>query len=392
MPSAKPSLRARYDAFDPAHLDDPYPLWALARATEPVFYADSLGAWVVTAHAVVQEVLQDPKRFLSAGLTSVRETPPEVKAVLDEIPPRRPALRATDPPEHTRLRTVTQAGVSPRRVAGMEAGTRAIAHRLLDAAGADRRCDFYAAFAYPFPLAVIASLLGFAQSAEEQLHYWANCRLELAWGNAELAEWTRAARGVVAFYRFVEAEIVRRQTAPSDDVLSDLVVSNAAADEPLDLDDMVEAVQGLISAGHETTANWIALSLFHLLSERSRWERRGYDPRRRGDRCRRACVRRARFGAPHVRPRPARVSGCDVGAARRPRRVRGARRASAGRATRAVRDQLRSQRDAADAEGTADRMVAQRGFAVGRSSSISSKSGMSVRSVASVRKRSARSR
>ena len=266
-------LRTRYDAFAPAHLDDPYPLWALARATEPVFFADSLGAWVVTPHRLVQDVLQDPKGFLSSGLTSVREAPAEVQAILDEIPPRRPALRATDPPQHTRLRAVTQAGVSPRRVAGMEAGTRAIAHRLLDAVEAAGSCDFYAAFAYPFPLAVIASLLGFPQSTEERLHYWAECRLELAWGNAELADWKRAARGVVEFYRFVEAEIVRRQAAPSDDVLSDLVASNAAADEPLDVDDMVEQVQGLIAAGHETTANWITLSLFHLLSERSRWER-----------------------------------------------------------------------------------------------------------------------
>ncbi len=273
------TLQSRYDVFDAAQLADPYPVWALARRTEPVFFAASLGAWVITTHRDVQAVLQDPQRFSSAGLTTVRDVPPEVQAILDEIPPRRPALRATDPPEHTRLRNITQTGVSPRRVAGMEAGTRAIAQRLADRVAAEERCDFYATFAYPFPLAVIAGLLGFPESDEAQLHEWAHCRMDLAWGNSDLASWQRAARGVVAFYRYVEAEIVRRQTAPEDDVLSDLIALNAETPEPLDLDDMIEQVQGLISAGHETTANWITLSLYHFLVQPTRWQRLCSDPK-----------------------------------------------------------------------------------------------------------------
>jgi len=92
------ALGTRYDAFDPAHLDDPYPIWALARRTEPVFYASTLGAWVVTLHRFVQDVLQDPKTFTSGGLTTVREAPAEVAAILAEIPPRRPALRRAASP------------------------------------------------------------------------------------------------------------------------------------------------------------------------------------------------------------------------------------------------------------------------------------------------------
>ena len=271
-------MRTRYDPFDQAHLDDPYPVWARARLTEPVFYADALDAWVVTRHRLVQDVLQDATTFVSSGLSAMTQPPAEAQRILDEIPPRRPPLRATDPPLHGRLRKVTQAGVSPRRVAGMEASSRAIAHRLLDAVESQGACDFYASFAYPFPLAVIASLLGFPREAEERLHYWANCRLDIAWGKLDPAGWQRAARGVVDFYRFVEAEIVQRQTAPRDDVLTDLAGVNASLDDPLDLAELVEQVQGLISAGHETTANWLTLSLYHLLVDRARWDGIRADP------------------------------------------------------------------------------------------------------------------
>jgi cytochrome P450 len=266
-------LQTTYDPFDQGHLDNPYPVWARARLTEPVFYADALDAWVVTPHKLVQEILQDPATFVSSGLSVMTPLPSEAREILSEIPPAEPPLRATDPPAHTRLRRITQAGVSAKRVAGLEASTRAIAHRLVDAVIAERACDFYEAFAYPFPLAVIASLLGFDEAAQERLHYWAGCRLDLAWGKLDSEGWRRCARAVVDFYQYVEGAIAERVARPREDVLSDLVAINAASDDPLATPEMVEQVQGLISAGHESTANWLTLSLYHLLSERERWER-----------------------------------------------------------------------------------------------------------------------
>src|SRR6202043_1480947 len=114
--------------------------------------------------------------------------------------------------EHTRLRNWAQAAVAPRRVAQLEESTRSIANRLIDTIVDRGSWDFYRSFAYPFPLSVISSLLGFPSDAEERLHYWATCRSANAWGKMELAAWKTAARGVVEFYQFVEAEIVRRQT------------------------------------------------------------------------------------------------------------------------------------------------------------------------------------
>jgi cytochrome P450 len=261
------------DSFDPyaqRHADEPYRSWDVARATEPVFFSTVLKAWVVTRHDLIAQVLQDPETFSSSGLDRVGTQPPEVQAILDEVP-KTPPLRATDPPMHTRLRKPTQAGVAPRRMTGMEDQVRAIANDLIDGFVGDGECDFYSAFAYPYPLSVISGLLGFPREDWPSLHRWANERVMLAWGNLPLEERKSAARGFVSFHQYVERHLVDRRASPREDLLSDLVRNERSDFERLSLPELVEQAMGLVVAGHESTANWLTMSVYHLLSQPELW-------------------------------------------------------------------------------------------------------------------------
>ena len=270
---AEPGLSERFDPFNPAQARDPFPIWQEAVAREPVFFARSLGAWVVTSHAAVRLVLQDNATFLNSGLNAMRAHPADVQKILDEVKDRAQPLRAIDAPEHPRRRRLSQSGVSPQRVSQLGPKVREIANRLIDEMPADGRGDFYERFAYRFPLAVISSLLGFPDEAADQLHHWANCRVSIAWGNMEIEQYRRTARGIVDFHRFIEGEVIKRQTAPGEDLISDFVRINNEAREPLTINEVVEQLHGLVTAGHESTGNWITLTLYHLLEDRTRWER-----------------------------------------------------------------------------------------------------------------------
>jgi cytochrome P450 len=264
---------ARRDSFDPyaqRHADEPYKSWDAVRETDPIFFSSVLNAWVVTRHDLVAQVLQDPETFSSSGLDRVGTLPPEVQAILDEVP-KTPPLRATDPPMHTRLRKPTQAGVAPRRMTGMEDQVRGVAHDLIDSFASDGECDFYRAFAYPYPLSVINGLLGFPREDWPKLHHWANDRVMLAWGNLPLEERKSAAHGFVSFHQYVEHHVVDRRSTPREDLLSDLVRDDRPEAESLSLPELVEQAMGLVVAGHETTANWLTMSLYHLLQRPERW-------------------------------------------------------------------------------------------------------------------------
>ena len=264
------ALRDSFDPYEQRHVDEPYELWGLARETEPIFFSTVLNAWVVTRHDLVAPVLQDAATFSSSGLDRVGSLPPEVQAILDEVP-KTPPLRATDPPMHTRLRKPTQAGVAPRRMTDMEDQVRGIANDLIDSFVGDGECDFYSAFAYPYPLSVINGLLGFPREDWPKLHHWANDRVMLAWGNLPLEEQKSAARGFVNFHQYIESQVVGRRAVPRPDLLSKLVRTDSADTESLSLPELVEQAMGLVVAGHETTANWLTMSVHHLLERPERW-------------------------------------------------------------------------------------------------------------------------
>ena len=96
----------RFDPFDAAFLNDPYPLLAQLQASEPIFFSPSLGSWVITRHATVRAVLRDNQRF-SARIVSDPLTPlcPHARSVIADagfhVPP---LLVNNDPPSHTRHR------------------------------------------------------------------------------------------------------------------------------------------------------------------------------------------------------------------------------------------------------------------------------------------------
>jgi cytochrome P450 len=93
----------------------------------------------------------------------------------------------------------------------------------------------------------------------------------LAWGNLPLEERKSAARGFVSFHKYVESHVVDRRSAPRQDLLSKLVRTDGADTERLSLPELVEQAMGLVVAGHETTANWLTMSIYHLLRRPERW-------------------------------------------------------------------------------------------------------------------------
>jgi len=71
-----------------------------------------------------------------------------------------PAIVATDPPDHARLRGIVNRAFTPRRIAVLEARARQIASDALDKMLTKDEFDLVSEFTVPFPVTVIAELLG----------------------------------------------------------------------------------------------------------------------------------------------------------------------------------------------------------------------------------------
>ena len=260
-----------YNPFAASQVADPFGVWATARATSPVFFSPVLESWVVTPASLVKQVLQDAATFRSGNADRARPLPKVVSSLLAEkLADGAPPLRATDGPKHQLRRRAVQTAISSKRLAEMEPGFRAIANELIDSFQDAGSCEFFTAFAYPYPLRVISRLLGFSDEAAEDLHRWANSRVSLWWGDLTVQQQVRAAEDLVEFYAFLREEVARRHVSPGEDLLSLLIARNQDADGPLTTAELVEAASGLIVAGHESTANWLTQMVYYLLRD-DRW-------------------------------------------------------------------------------------------------------------------------
>lgn len=231
----------------------PYPLYRRLRDEAPVVWSDRLGAWLVSRHSDVQDVLDDTERFSSEARVKRSETP---DAVWDAFAGFR-GFFWSDPPQYTAYRHTWTRAFKPR-LKGLAAVVQTTVDELLDDVADQSAVDVVSALAFPLPATVIFSLLGVPREDRDMFRRISAALIAGGEGAVpaieESAAWLRG---------FLED----RQREPRDDILSALMAALAPIDSLSDLDlrsEIVGIVQFLL-AGHETTTSTIASGVFQLL-------------------------------------------------------------------------------------------------------------------------------
>ncbi|HEY2725516.1 MAG TPA: cytochrome P450, partial [Pseudonocardiaceae bacterium] len=141
--------------FTPEAKPNPYPHYAHLRATAPVHpvpLPNGSRVWVITTHADVERALRHPQ-LVKAG-PAMDQLPPELQALIKY------EMLSSDPPDHTRLRSLVQQAFTPRLVESQRVAVQQIADDLLDRVESAGAMDLIDDYAYPLPLLVIGRLLG----------------------------------------------------------------------------------------------------------------------------------------------------------------------------------------------------------------------------------------
>lgn len=223
------------------------------RSVAEVTLPDGTSAWLVTRYADVRKVLVDP-RFSSrvaAAMMALSES--ELGKLTNE------SLIGTDPPQHTRLRKLVSREFTARRVEEMRPRVARMVAELLDRMESlPRPVDLVQNFSLPLPVRVICDLLGVPAADQGEFHKWSN---------GLLGDWTRAKEkeeAAVALIAYLGRLIVDKRNNPADDLLSALIRAKDDEDK-LSERELIALGIGLLSAGHETTANQINMFLLTLL-------------------------------------------------------------------------------------------------------------------------------
>jgi cytochrome P450 len=259
----------------------PHEVFTLLRREAPVWWHPPTpkapgdeGFWVVSRYQDLLRVTRDPATFSSetgpgrqGGGTTLEDLPPGfVTGVM---------LNMSDPPTHTRIRSLVSRAFAPRALARLEPFLRERSRALVDAALARGACDFLVEVAAELPLQTIAQILGVPQPDRHALFGYTTTILDyrerdLAQASPELARASLGLRG------YGERLIAEKRRAPADDMLSVVVharLEDASGPHAALSEAELQAFFSLLFvAGSETTRNSIAGGLLALLEHRDQLE------------------------------------------------------------------------------------------------------------------------
>ncbi|MFE9254190.1 cytochrome P450 [Streptomyces sp. NPDC006879] len=253
---------------DPLFFGDPYSTYDRLRSASPVqkIPTGSGGhySYLVTGHAEARQAFTDPRlskdtaRFF-AGQRSRRDLHPALSR----------NLLASDPPEHTRQRSVAGRLFTAGPVSKLRPYISEVVEGLLAGWESGTRVDLVQGLAGPLPVTVICELLGVPEADRQQVSQWSNDLF--AAGEPERID---AASHAIGAYM---GELVRKAyEEPTGGLLNTL--AEHGEDGRLHEEEVVSLAALLLVAGHETTTNLIANSVLALIQHPSSLARLKQEP------------------------------------------------------------------------------------------------------------------
>ncbi|MEU7137372.1 cytochrome P450 [Streptomyces sp. NPDC046261] len=253
---------------DPGFARDPYPYYARLRSQGPaarVPLANGTHAWLVTGYEQARAVLADP-RFSNVPPAGAGRPKPDSPAQRARGCLARHMLNS-DAPDHVRLRRLTTAAFTPRRVDALRPRIERLTDELLEPlpslAAAGEPVDLVDAFAFPLPVLVIGEVLGVPEADRADLREWTyrvGSPTDALERGAVDEAWT-------CLHAYFTDLIAHKRREPGDDLFSALVHdAGEAGAGGLDDGELLAMAFLLLFAGYETTMNLLASAALLLLT------------------------------------------------------------------------------------------------------------------------------
>jgi len=256
----------------------PHEAWARLRHEAPVLWFDQERAqppyWAITKYHDIVEISRRPEIFRIAPRIAVF---PDIPAFSEEDRPVRHLLNM-DPPDHGEFRRVASPYFTPRAIRAWEPRVEQIAREVLDAAageGGVETGDFVARIAAPFPLYVLAELLGAPREDWPQLFQWTNETIGAAdpeYRQAGESPMETATRSRMALFGYFQRKIEDCRANPGPDLVSRILAGRPYG-EAIPTLELLSYYFLLVVAGNETTRNALSGGMLAFLEHPQEWER-----------------------------------------------------------------------------------------------------------------------
>ena len=183
------------------------------------------------------------------------------------------SMISTDPPRHTKLRSVVNRGFTPKMIAKAEGAVRERARRIVDAIAPKGQAEFVTEVADALPVAIICDMMGVPEGDRPKLLDLTN-RL-LAGGDKEFGGTRESLMQAAAELRDYGLWLGKQRLAHPENDLATVLVHAEVDGEAMPPEDLGPFVLLLIAAGNETTRTAISQGMWAFTQypdEKRKWQ------------------------------------------------------------------------------------------------------------------------
>jgi cytochrome P450 len=255
------------DPFARDFLSDPYPFHEQLREAGPIVRLARYKVWAVTRYEQVHAILSNWQTFGSGGGVGISNFHKEA----NWRPPS--LLLETDPPIHTRARSVMNRVLSPANLRKLRDGFYQDAALRLDRLLEKRSFDAVAELAQPYPLKIFPDAVGLAEDERQKLLAYGDMVFNTMGPKNELyqAAMSRAAEVIPWVTQRCERSALRPDSLGAE-------LYNAADAGEVTHAEAALLVRSFLSAGVDTTIYALGNALLCFAENPGQWQRLRQDP------------------------------------------------------------------------------------------------------------------
>lgn len=254
------------ERFPDDFMQDPYPIlekFRKAGRVHHVIFPHGADVWLVTRYDDVRRLLSDPKvskdgrrmneLFAKHMGVYVEGEKPDV-GFDDDLSYH---MLNSDPPDHTRLRSLVSKSFTLRKMEGYRPRIQQLVEEMLDTIAEKKEVDLVAEYAQPLPINIICDVLGIPFDDREMFARWA---IQLV-GAGQPPEVVEAASKSV--YEYGMQVIKEKRRNPGDDMMSAL--AQGTGEDRLSDIELIAMIFLFTVAGHITSQHTLANGVLSLL-------------------------------------------------------------------------------------------------------------------------------
>jgi cytochrome P450 len=258
---------------------DPHTYYKHLRESDPVYWNDRWGGWVLTGYKNVVDVLRDADRYSSdrMGFLQQELTQEEQESIAPIFRILSSWMVFRDPPGHTALRMLLNKHFTPMAIERYRPMVRKIVQRLIDKMMEKKEVDFIRDFAYEVPMTVILELIGAPDLDRDKIKEWSEQLGVFFFIKADEPRRREiACEGINSLVDYITPLIEQRRERPGIDLISLLVAAEEAGS--ITANDVLATCVLLVFGGHETTMNMISNGTLAFMNHPDQWKKLQEDP------------------------------------------------------------------------------------------------------------------